>query len=71
MTGFLFAYLLNHLFGLDLSVKNHALMGMAGVMAGVMHAPLMGMFLTAELTGGYDLFLPLLIVSVLDRKSVV
>ncbi len=70
MTGFLFAYLLNHLFGLDLSVKNHALMGMAGVMAGVMHAPLMGMFLTAELTGGYDLFLPLLIVSVLSYGTI-
>ena len=36
---------------------------MAGVMAGVMHAPLMAIFLTAEMTGGYDLFLPLLIVS--------
>lgn len=70
MTGFLFAYLFNHLFGLDLSVKNHALMGMAGVMAGVMHAPLMGMFLTAELTGGYDLFLPLLIVSVLSYGTI-
>ena len=70
LTGFLFAYLLNNLFGLDLSVKNHALMGMAGVMAGVMHAPLMGMFLTAELTGGYDLFLPLLIVSVLSYGTI-
>ena len=38
-------------------------MGMAGVMAGVMHAPLMAIFLAAEMTGGYDLFLPLLIVS--------
>lgn len=70
MTGFLFAYLLNNLFGLDLSEKNFALMGMAGVMAGVMHAPLMGMFLTAELTGGYDLFLPLLIVSVLSYGTI-
>ncbi len=70
MAGFLFAYLLNHLFGLDLSVKNFALMGMAGVMAGVMHAPLMGIFLTAELTGGYDLFLPLLIVSVLSYGTI-
>ncbi len=39
-------------------------MGMAGIMSGVMHAPLTGVFLIAELTGGYDLFLPLLIVSV-------
>lgn len=44
--------------------KNFALMGMAGVMSGVMHAPLTGVFLIAELTGGYDLFLPLMIVSV-------
>ena len=46
-----------------LSEQNFALMGMAGVMAGVMHAPLTGTFLIAELTGGYELFLPLLIVS--------
>jgi len=70
MAGFFFAYLLNNLFGLDLSVKNFALMGMAGVMAGVMHAPLMGMFLTAELTGGYELFLPLLIVSALSYITI-
>ncbi len=63
LSGFFFAYLLNTLFGLDLSLKNFALMGMAGVMAGVMHAPLMSIFLTAELTGGYDLLLPLLIVA--------
>lgn len=70
MTGFLFAYFLNNVFGLDLSVKNFALMGMAGVMSGVMHAPLMGMFLTAELTGGYQLFLPLLIVSALSYCTI-
>lgn len=70
MSGFLFAYLINHLFGLDLSVKNFALMGMAGVMSGVMHAPLMGIFLTAELTGGYELFLPLLIVSTLSYGTI-
>lgn len=70
MAGFLFAYTINHLFGFDLSVKNFALMGMAGVMAGVMHAPLMGMFLTAELTGGYELFLPLLIVSALSYFTI-
>jgi len=70
LTGFLFAYAINHVFGLDLSIKNFALMGMAGVMAGVMHAPLMGMFLTAELTGGYQLFLPLLIVSALSYFTI-
>ena len=70
MSGFFFAFLLNHLFGLDLSIKNFALMGMAGVMSGVMHAPLMAIFLTAELTGGYDLFLPLLIVSTISYGTI-
>lgn len=64
LTGFLFAYTVNNLdLGIELSQKNFTLMGMAGVMAGVMHAPLMAIFLTAEMTGGYDLFLPLLIVA--------
>lgn len=70
LTGFLFAYVTNTAFGMDLSLKNFALMGMAGVMSGVMHAPLMGIFLTAELTGGYDLFLPLLIVSALSYFTI-
>ena len=71
MSGFLFAYALNNLdFGFDLSQKNFALMGMAGVMSGVMHAPLMAIFLTAEMTGGYDLFLPLLIVSTLSYMTI-
>ncbi len=70
MAGFFFAFLINTLFDLDLSTKNFALMGMAGVMAGVMHAPLMSIFLTAELTGGYDLFLPLLIVSAISYGTI-
>lgn len=70
MAGFFFAYFINNLFGIDLSVKNFALMGMAGVMSGVMHAPLMAIFLTAELTGGYELFLPLLIVSALSYVTI-
>lgn len=45
-------------------------MGMAGVMAGVMHAPLTGTFLIAELTGGYDLLLPLMIVSLLSYGTI-
>ncbi len=43
---------------------------MAGVMSGVMHAPLMAIFLTAELTGGYELFLPLLIVSTISYGTI-
>ena len=71
LAGFLFAYILNNLFpGLMLSEKNFTLMGMAGVMSGVMHAPLMGIFLTAEMTGGYNLFLPLLIVSTLAYMTI-
>ncbi len=70
MTGFLFAFITNHIGVLELSTKNFALLGMAGVMSGVMHAPLMAIFLTAELTGGYDLFLPLLIVSTISYGSI-
>lgn len=71
MAGFLFAFILNNLdIGIDISNKNFALMGMAGVMSGVMHAPLMAIFLTAEMTGGYNLFLPLLIVSALSYMTI-
>ena len=71
MTGFVYAYILNNLdIGIDISNKNFALMGMAGVMSGVMHAPLMAIFLTAEMTGGYELFLPLLIVSTLSYMTI-
>ena len=72
MAGFLFAYVLNNLnFGADISNRNFALMGMAGLMSGVMHAPLMAIFLTAEMTGGYNLFLPLLIVSTLSYMTII
>ncbi|MDR1880673.1 MAG: chloride channel protein [Tannerellaceae bacterium] len=65
ISGFLFAHVSNYFeFTMYLSEKNFALLGMAGVMAGVMHAPLTGVFLIAELTGGYDLFLPLMIVAI-------
>lgn len=71
MCGFLFAFVLNNLFdGVGISNKNFTLLGMAGVMSGVMHAPLMAIFLTAEMTGGYDLFLPLLIVSTLSYMTI-
>ncbi len=59
--GYFLAYLLNHLFGLNLPLDNFALAGMGAMMAGVMHAPLLGIFLTAEITGGYELFFPLII----------
>ncbi len=71
MCGFLFAFLLNNIFdGVGISNKNFTLLGMAGLMSGVMHAPLMAIFLTAEMTGGYNLFLPLLIVSTLSYMTI-
>lgn len=64
-SGFLFSRLWNiSQVGPILPEKNFTLLGMAGVMAGVMHAPLTGIFLIAEITGGYQLFIPLIIVSV-------
>ncbi len=63
-SGFLFARIWNiQQLGLYVPEKNFTLLGMAGVMAGVMHAPLTGIFLIAEITNGYDLFIPLMIVS--------
>lgn len=63
-SGFLFARIWNiQQLGLYVHEKNFTLLGMAGVMAGVMHAPLTGIFLIAEITNGYDLFIPLMIVS--------
>lgn len=69
--GFLFARLWNlYNIGVYVPEKNFALLGMAGVMSGVMHAPLTGIFLIAEITGGYDLFLPLMIVSVCSYLTI-
>ncbi len=66
IAGFVFSYVCNkfNIGNTYIPENNFALMGMAGLMSGVMHAPLTGVFLIAELTGGYDLFLPLMIVSV-------
>ena len=64
LSGFVFSHLWNELgIGVPVPVTNYALLGMAGLMSGVFHAPMTGVFLIAELTGGYDLFLPLMIVS--------
>ena len=63
--GFFFSRLWNiNGISIYLPEKNFALLGMAGVMAGVMHAPLTGIFLIAEITGGYQMFIPLMIVSI-------
>jgi len=71
-SGFLFSRLWNiNQIGVYVPEKNFALMGMAGVMSGVMHAPLTGVFLIAELTSGYDLFLPLMIVSISSYLTII
>ncbi len=64
-TGFVVAKILNEL-GVTVPEANFALAGMSGLMSGVMHAPLTGIFLIAELTGGYNLFMTLMIVSVVS-----
>ncbi len=54
-----------------ISENNFALVGMAGVMAGVMHAPLTAIFLIAEITGGYDLFIPLILTATISYVTIV
>ena len=66
IVGFIFCRLWNtyDVLGFDIPERNFAMLGMCGLMSGVMHAPLTGIFLIAELTGGYALFMPLMIVAV-------
>jgi CIC family chloride channel protein len=63
-TGGSIAFLANTWLGMDLPILNFTLVGMAGVMAGVMKAPLTSIFLIAELSNGYSLFIPLMIVTI-------
>ncbi len=69
ITGFLCARIFN-IIGITVPESNFALAGMSGLMSGVMHAPLTGIFLIAELTGGYHLFMPLMIVSVFSYLTI-
>lgn len=69
--GFFFARLWNiQQLGVYVPEKNFTLYGMAAVMAAVMHAPLTGIFLIAELTGGYQLFIPLIIVTICSYLTI-
>ena len=70
--GYVFANLwnLSAPFGIVIHYTNYALLGMAGVMSGVFHAPLTGIFLIAELTGGYQLLVPLIIVSAVSYITI-
>ncbi len=67
--GISFAKLFNH-WGIKLSESNFTLVGMGGLMAGVLHAPLTAIFLIAEITGGYELFIPLMIAAAISYTTV-
>ncbi len=62
-TGMLFAILINRLGIREINSNNFALIGMAGLIAGVLHAPLTGIFLIADISGGYELFVPLMVTA--------
>lgn len=65
-TGFLFSSVISDLGIASLPVSNFTLVAMAGILSGIFHAPLTGIFLIAEITGGYELIIPLMIVSALS-----
>jgi len=70
--GFIFASVVNMVAGEPLlSISNFTLMGMSGVMSGVLHAPLTAIFLIAEITSGYTLFVPLMLVSAIAYSTTV
>jgi len=69
ITGILLAHTLN-VFGLNISESNFALVGMAGILSGVLHAPLTAIFLIAETTKGYELIVPLMLVSTISFVTV-
>ncbi|MBI9068742.1 MAG: chloride channel protein [Salinivirgaceae bacterium] len=68
--GYLVAILLNKFTFIQVSEANFALVGMAAFMSGVMHAPLTSIFLIAEITGGYGLFIPLIIASTISYLTI-
>lgn len=68
--GYVFSQGLNMAHITNLPVSNFTIVAMAGILSGVFHAPLTGMFLIAEITGGYELMIPLMIVSALSYTVV-
>jgi CIC family chloride channel protein len=68
--GFVFAKSINYFGNLNLPVANYTLVGMAGLIAGVLHAPLTGLFLIAEVTGSYSLMIPLMITVAISYFTV-
>ena len=71
VTGFFVARTINTLSTYQVSESNLSLVGMAGIMAGVMHAPLTAIFLIAEITGGYELLPPLIITATIAYLTIV
>jgi CIC family chloride channel protein len=70
ISGYFVAYVLNRFDFIKVPIENFALAGMAGVMAGVMHSPMTAIFLIAEITGGYQLFMPLIITSTISFLTI-
>jgi CIC family chloride channel protein len=69
-TGYFVAHVLNLFHFIDIPERNFVLAGMAGLMAGVMHAPLTAIFLIAEVTGGYSMIIPLMITSTISYITI-
>jgi CIC family chloride channel protein len=70
VVGFLFAFSINYISPSEISLSNFTLVGMCGVMSGVLHAPLTAIFLIAEITVGYTLFVPLMLVSAIAFSTI-
>ena len=70
IAGYFFSILINFTGAFEIPHDNFALAGMAGMMAAVMHAPLTAIFLTAEMTSGYELFIPLIMTSVVGYVTI-
>jgi len=70
VTGFFIARLINNISTHQVSESNFSLVGMAGIMAGVMHSPLTAIFLIAEITGGYELLPPLIITATISYLTI-
>ena len=69
-TGLFLAYILKDILGFNINVDNFALLGMGGILTGVLHAPLTGIFLIADISGGYKLFVPLMITAIFSYLTV-
>jgi len=68
--GVFYAFMVRYLHLGNISITNYALIGMGGVIAANLHAPLTAIFLIAEITGGYQLFIPLMVISVIAYSTV-